>query len=76
MVLVAGALLLAWSADRWHSTELRPIVYLIMCLGAYRLFAVDLSQDRKLALVLSLLFYGATLMILPRWIHASRSEAA
>jgi hypothetical protein len=47
-----------------------------MCLGAYRLLAVDLSQDRKPALVLSLLFYGATLMILPRWVQASRSPAS
>jgi hypothetical protein len=71
VVLVAGALLSAWTVDRWRWTELRPIVYLVMCLGAYRLFAMDLGQDRKAALVFSLLGYGATLMILPRWMHAA-----
>jgi len=37
-----------------------------MLLGAYRLIAIDLHQDRNPALFLSLLFYGAALMILPK----------
>ena len=41
-----------------------------MLLGAYRLLLVDLHQDRKAALVLSLLVYGAALMVLPRLTRA------
>jgi hypothetical protein len=37
-----------------------------MLLGAYRLVAVDMHQDRKVALFLSLLLYGAALMAIPR----------
>ena len=76
MVLVAGSLFLAWSADRQRWTELKPVVYLVMCLAAYRLFVVDLRQDRKDAVVFSLLCYGVTLIILPRWMRASRSPAS
>jgi hypothetical protein len=52
--------------------ELRYVVYAVMLLGAYRLFTVDLAQDRKAALVVSLVSYGVTLMLLPRWISAVR----
>jgi hypothetical protein len=76
LVLVAGSLFLAWSADRQRWTELKPVVYLVMCLAAYRLFVVDLRQDRKDAVVFSLLCYGVTLIILPRWMRASRSPAS
>jgi hypothetical protein len=37
-----------------------------MALGAWRLIAVDLRQEEKTALFLSLLVYGAALMLLPR----------
>ena len=37
-----------------------------MVLGAYRLLTDDLHQDRKAALFLSLLIYGAALIVLPR----------
>jgi hypothetical protein len=75
MVLTLGALLLAWAAARWRRAELKPLVYMVMCLAAYRLLFLDLRQDRKAALVLSLLFYGASLMILPRWIQTQRTPA-
>ena len=41
-----------------------------MLLGAYRLMAVDMRQDRKTVLFLSLLFYGAALMAIPRFRRA------
>ena len=37
-----------------------------MLLGGYRLLTDDLHQDRKTALFLSLLLYGAALIALPR----------
>lgn len=58
-VLAAAALLLARAG-------LSRFVYPAMLLGAWRLVAVDLRQDEKTALFLSLLVYGAALMLLPR----------
>jgi hypothetical protein len=57
--LAATALLLA----RFGLTRLG---YPAMLLGAWRLVMVDLHQERKTALILSLLVYGAALMLMPR----------
>jgi hypothetical protein len=72
-VLAAGALLLA-TASRGKRSELVPLVYLLMALGAYRLFFLDLRQEIKAAVVLSLLVYGAALTLLPRFMQ--RGQAA
>ena len=69
-VLAAAALLLAWAGSRWHRLELSRLIYPVMIAGAYRLVVEDLRQDRKAALFLSLLLYGAALMALPRWHRA------
>jgi hypothetical protein len=42
------------------------MVYPLMVLGAYRMIAHDMHHDRKAALFLSLLLYGAALMAIPR----------
>lgn len=65
-VLAAAALLLAWAGSRWDKPELSRLIYPAMLLGAYRLIAFDLHQDRNPALFLSLLLYGAALMVLPK----------
>ncbi len=65
-VLAGLSLLLAWAAQRWNRAELSRLIYPAMFLGAYRLVAEDLHQADKGALFLSLLFYGAVLMALPR----------
>ena len=65
-VLVAASLLLAWSGARWNRPELSRLIYPVMLLGGYRLLAEDMHQDRKAALFLSLLFYGAALSVLPK----------
>src|SRR5271157_4771231 len=65
-VLAAAALLLAWAGSRWNRLELSRLIYPVMIAGAYRLVMEDLHQDRKAALFLSLLLYGAALMLLPR----------
>ena len=44
-----------------------------MIAGAYRLVMEDLHQDRKAALFLSLLLYGAALMLLPRLVGQAGS---
>jgi hypothetical protein len=69
-VLAAAALLLAWAGSRWNILEFSRLIYPVMIAGAYRLVVEDLHQDRKAALFLSLLLYGAALMALPRWHRA------
>ena len=71
-VLAAGALLLATAVSRGKRIELAPLVYLLMALGAYRLLFVDLRQEIKAAVVLSLLVYGTVLTLLPRIMQAGR----
>ncbi|MGO9009429.1 MAG: hypothetical protein ACLQPN_04930 [Bryobacteraceae bacterium] len=65
-VIVIAAVLLAWLGPRFERLELTRLVYPAMALGGYRLLTEDLHQDRKVALFLSLLIYGATLTALPR----------
>jgi hypothetical protein len=59
--VIAGAALVVARTDAWA-----PLMYPLMLLGAWRLVMVDLHQEIKAALFLSLLIYGAALMILPR----------
>jgi hypothetical protein len=70
-VLAIGAVVLAWVGARWRA-ELSWLLYPMMALGAYRLVAEDLHQDRRAALILSLVLYGAALMILPRIVPRHR----
>lgn len=65
-VLAAGALGLGWAGRRWNCLEAWRLKYPCMALGAYRLVAVDLHRTTKAALFLSLLMYGAALILLPR----------
>jgi len=65
-LLAASALALVWAGSRWRIVELSRLVYPTLALGAYRLLAEDLRQDRKGALFLSLLVYGAALIAAPR----------
>ena len=65
-VVTGAALLLALIGSRSKFSHLAQLVYPLMLLGAYRLVAVDMHQDRKVALFLSLLIYGAALMTIPR----------
>jgi len=46
-------------------------MYPLMLLGAWRLVMVDLHQERTAALFLSLLIYGAALMVLPRVLRST-----
>ena len=68
-VLSGSALVLA-------RTRRIELVYPIMGLGAYRMIFTDLRQDRTIALFLSLLVYGAALMILPRLKKATDAMVA
>jgi hypothetical protein len=65
-VVTCAAVLLALTGSRPDLRDLAQMVYPLMLLGAYRLIAHDMHQDRKTALFLSLLLYGAALMAIPR----------
>jgi hypothetical protein len=64
--VVGVTLLLATLGSRPYFQDLARLVYPLMLLGGYRLLTDDLRQDRKAALFLSLLLYGAALIALPR----------
>jgi hypothetical protein len=65
-VLTLLSVALAWSGRRWERRELVWLVYGFMALAAWKLVARDFQHERNLALVASLLFYGGTLILLPR----------
>jgi hypothetical protein len=65
-VLTVLSVALAWSGIRWQRRELVWLVYGFMALAAWKLVARDFQHEHSLALVVSLLFYGGTLIVLPR----------
>jgi hypothetical protein len=74
-VVSLGALGLAWAGAHWNRTEFSRLVYPVMALGAWRVLGIDLHQDRTTALFLSLLLYGAALILLPRFSqHPANAE--
>ncbi|MEO8595383.1 MAG: hypothetical protein ABI759_18830 [Candidatus Solibacter sp.] len=75
-VLSASALALAWGGVRWDRPEFGRLVFPVMALGAYRMVGVDLRQDRTAALFLSLLLYGAALMLAPKLMRAKPAFVA
>ncbi len=64
VTLIAAGL--AWASARWQKRELVWIAYGLMALGAYKLAMRDFESEHSLALVVSLLFYGGVLILLPR----------
>lgn len=65
-VAASASLLLAWAGSRWKRPEISRLIYPAMLLGAYRLVAIDLREDHKAAVVLSLLLYGTALIAVPK----------
>jgi hypothetical protein len=64
--ITIAALILALAGTLPSLRDLVQMVYPLMLLGAFRLLADDMHHDRKPALVLSMLLYGAALMAIPR----------
>jgi hypothetical protein len=74
-VLAGGALLLAWAGPRWNRIELTRLAWPLAFFGAWRLVVADWQQEGKTAFLLSLLAYGATLIMLPRlWRRMPRGD--
>jgi hypothetical protein len=76
VVLTTFAVALAWASTYWAQWELAWLVYGFMGLGAWKLATRDFVNERNLALVISLLFYGGALILLPRMLRkASQIKA-
>ena len=71
VVLMLFAVLLAWSGARWRKPELTWLMYAAMTLAAGKILFRDFSHENTMTLVVSLLFYGATLILLPRILKKS-----
>jgi hypothetical protein len=72
-ILAISAVALVWAAAHWKAPELSRLMWAAMALGAYRLAFLDLREDSKVALVLSLLIYGAVLTLIPKMRLANSS---
>ena len=67
------ALGLGFVGSRWKRVELGWAAYTAVGFGALKLLFEDLRFGNAASLVISLLFYGLILILLPRLTHRSRS---
>lgn len=75
LVLVALCLGAAYTAQRVHRRELVWIAVVLAVISAYKLVIQDLSHAPAFGVVLSLLAYGATLSLLPRFTRWSKASS-
>jgi MFS superfamily sulfate permease-like transporter len=76
VVLTIFSVALAWASAHWSKRELAWLVYGFMGLGAWKLATRDFVNERSLALVISLLFYGGALLLLPRMLRKASQLTA
>lgn len=60
------ALTLGFVGSRWHRFELGWVAYAAVAVGTLKLLAQDLRFGNPASMVVSLLFYGLVLILLPR----------
>jgi hypothetical protein len=65
-LLTAMAIAAAWAGAHWSRSEITRLAYPLLALAGVKLIAEDLQQGQSLLLVLSLIFCGAGLILLPR----------
>jgi hypothetical protein len=65
-MLTALAISAAWVGARWSRAEITRLAYPLLALAGIKLIAEDLRQGQFLLLVLSLIFCGSGLILLPR----------
>jgi len=82
VVTCAAALLLVFVGSRWNRREFVWMAYGAVVLGGFKLVVEDLRLGNTRSLALSLFFYGAVLILIPRLgrvflsaSHRSRSPA-
>lgn len=75
IVICALALTLGFLGSRWKRVELSWIAYAAVAFGTLKLLFEDLRFGNAASLVVSLLFYGLVLILLPRLMRASRADS-
>jgi hypothetical protein len=75
IVNCALALALGFLASRWKHIELRWVAYAAVAFGTLKLLFEDLRFGNAASLVVSLLFYGLILILLPRLTRRSGTES-
>jgi len=68
------ALALAFLASRWKRAELGWVAYTAVGFGTLKLLFEDLRYGNAASLVLSLLFYGLVLILLPRLTYRDKPD--
>ncbi len=74
VVTCVMALALGYAGSRWNRVELGWVAYGAIGLGALKLVAEDLRFGNAATLMVSLLFYGLILILLPRLTRFGRVE--
>ena len=75
IVICALALSLAFLGLRWKRMELSWIAYAAVAFGTLKLVFEDLRYGNPASLVVSFLFYGMILILLPRLTYRSESRS-
>jgi hypothetical protein len=69
LVTCAAALALGYTGSRWRRTELVWIAYAAIAFGSLKLLLEDLRQGGPVAIAVSLVGYGAVLILVPRMVR-------
>src|SRR5271157_329734 len=75
IVNCALALVLGFLGSRWKRVELGWVAYAAVAFGTLKLLFEDLRFGNAASLVVSLLFYGLILILLPRWTRRGKIES-
>lgn len=75
-ILAFTAVLLAWVARRFPSTELGWLVRPVLLLGALKLALEDLPKGRPLTLFLAFTLFGAALWVAPRMMRSKQEPTS
>lgn len=73
VVCVLG-LVLAWAGPRWNRPELSWLILPLMAFGAFKLLFEDFGRLPPAAIAVSLLLYGGTLMVAPRFARKAKMQ--
>lgn len=73
-MLIAWALLMAWSGTKWGRFEAVWLVYPLLAFTGYKLVVQDLPHGQTLSLFASLFLFGGALILLPWILQKSTSR--
>jgi hypothetical protein len=75
-VIAILAVTLAWIGRRWSLQELTWFAYPLLAAGGAKLLWEDLHYNQPVTMFLALALYGGALIVTPRVLRTSRSEAS